>query len=267
LKVVLLAGGLGTRAKPFTDYSPKALTPINGRPAIDYLVRYLSGFSCVSDIIILSEFDSFGKQIINYFEGKEKAIGKRITFVEDKKKGTGGSILLVEENVMRDGYFLVWFADNLCALQLDSLIMEYGKMVDEYKNQIMGMLVVRKKRQEETGRVILEDNDAAISVIKEFIEKPVITLEHPEAAGIYLFNNKIFDLLRNKSKESNNGVFDLSYDILAKIPKGGDYKLASYDISCRNTDWIDIESPAYVDRNMKTVEKIIMQMNLQISDQ
>jgi len=145
--------------------------------------------------------------------------------------------------------------------------MEYGKMVDEYKNQIMGMLVVRKKRHEETGRVILEDNDAAVSVVKEFIEKPVITLEHPEAAGIYVFNNKIFDLLRNKSKESNNGVFDLSYDILAKIPKGGDYKLASYDISCRNTDWIDIESPAYVGRNMKTVEKIIMQMELPISDQ
>ena len=267
MKAILLAGGLGTRAKPFTDYSPKALIPIHGRPAIDHLARYLSKFSCVSEIIIVCEFDSFGRQIINYFEGKEKIIGKRITFIEDKKKGTGGSILHVEENVMRDECFLVWFADNLCALQLDSLIMEYSKMVDEYKNQIMGMLVVRKKRHEETGRVILEDNNAAISVIKEFIEKPVITLEHPEAAGIYVFNNKIFDLLRNKSKESNNGGFDLSYDILAKIPKGGDYKLASYDISCHNTDWIDIESPAYVDRNMKTVEKIIMQMQSPIPDQ
>ena len=47
LKAILLAGGLGTRAKPFTDYSPKALIPIHGRPAIDHLARYLSRFSCV----------------------------------------------------------------------------------------------------------------------------------------------------------------------------------------------------------------------------
>ena len=42
LKAILLSGGLGTRAKPFTDYSPKAIIPIHGRPAIDYPARYLS---------------------------------------------------------------------------------------------------------------------------------------------------------------------------------------------------------------------------------
>ena len=99
-----------------------------------------------------------------------------------------------------------------------------------------------------------------ISLIKEFIEKPVITLECPESAGIYIFSNKIFDVLHNKSKESNNGTFDLSYDILAKIPSGGEHKLASYEISRSNTYWIDIESPAHIDRNRKTVDKIILQM-------
>jgi mannose-1-phosphate guanylyltransferase len=267
LKAILLAGGLGTRAKPFTDYSPKALIPIQGRPAIDHLARYLSKFSCVSEIIIVCEFDSFGRQIINYFEGKEKIIGKRITFIEDKKKGTGGSILHVEESVRDDGFFLVWFADNLCALQIDGLITEYNKVIDEYKNQVLGVLVVSKKKHEETGRVILEDNNAAAySLIKEFIEKPVVTLDCPEAAGIYLFNNNIFGVLHSKSRESNNGTFDLSYDILAKVPSVGEYKLASYEISRSNTYWIDIESPAHMDRNRKTVDKILMQMQSSIPD-
>ena len=265
LKAILLAGGLGTRAKPFTDYSPKALIPIHGRPAIDHLARYLSKFSCVSEIIIVCEFDSFGRQIINYFEGKEKIIGKRITFIEDKKKGTGGSILHAEESVRDDGFFLVWFADNLCALQIDGLIAEYNKVIDEYKNQVLGVLVVSKKRHEETGRVILEDNNAAAnSLIKEFIEKPVVTLDCPEAAGIYLFNNNIFGVLHSKSRESNNGTFDLSYDILAKVPSVGEYKLASYEISRSNTYWIDIESPAHMDRNRKTVDKILLQMQSSI---
>ncbi len=82
---------------------------------------------------------------------------------------------------------MVWFAVDLCALQLDGLITEYSKIIDEYKNQIMGMLVVSKKRHEEIGRVVQEDNNTAVtSMIREFIEKPVITLECPESAGIYL---------------------------------------------------------------------------------
>ncbi len=86
LKAVLLAGGYGTRAKPFTDYFPKAMIPLNGRPVIHYVVSYLAKFSQISGLIILCEFDNIGKQIINYFEGKEAAIGKPLTFIEDKKK-------------------------------------------------------------------------------------------------------------------------------------------------------------------------------------
>jgi mannose-1-phosphate guanylyltransferase len=70
---------------------------------------------------MVREFDSFGKQIINYFEGKEKIIGKRITFIEDKKNGTGGSILHGEENVKDDWFFLVCFADNLCSMPIRCL--------------------------------------------------------------------------------------------------------------------------------------------------
>jgi len=38
LKAVILAGGLGTRGKPFTDYFPKAMIPIDGKPLIDHIV-------------------------------------------------------------------------------------------------------------------------------------------------------------------------------------------------------------------------------------
>jgi choline kinase len=68
LKAILLAGGRGTRAKPFTEYFPKAMFPLNGRPIIDYIVRYLAQFSQINEIIIVCDFDNFGKQIINYFE-------------------------------------------------------------------------------------------------------------------------------------------------------------------------------------------------------
>ncbi len=260
----MLAGGYGTRAKPFTDHFPKAMIPLNGRPVIHYVVKYLAKFSQISDLIILSEFDNFGKQIINYFEGKEASLGKPLTFVEDKKNGTGGALLEIERDVRSDKCFLLWFADNLCALRIDCLIQEYNKAYGMTDGRITGIVVVRNQRREETGRVISDYADrrqarkSTTSLIKDFIEKGVVKLEQPEALGIYLFNNTIFDYLHATSKKMHQRGFNLSHDLLGRINTIGG-KMYSYDIG-GNIEWLDVESPPYADRNKKTVMKILSQM-------
>ena len=145
MKAVLLAGGFGSRARPFSDYCPKALIPINGRPVIDHIIRYISKFTFISEILVVCEFDSFGKQIINYFEGKENIIGIKITFIEDKKKGTGGAILECQEKLKDEHVFLVWFSDNLCALNLDRIVLDYNNVDSLNKYGPIGLLIARKK--------------------------------------------------------------------------------------------------------------------------
>jgi mannose-1-phosphate guanylyltransferase len=266
LKAILLAGGHGTRARPFTDYFPKAMIPLNGRPVIHYVVRYLARFSQISGLIILCEFDNFGKQIINYFDGKEAAIGKPLTFIEDKKYGTGGALLEIERDVKADRCFLLWFADNLCAIRIDCLVQEYEKADRMTKGGITGIVVVRNQRREETGRVILANHrqvanhrNPTTSSIKQFIEKGVVKLEQPEALGIYLFNNKIFDYLHAASEKMKAGGFNLSHDLLGRnrTIRG---KLYSYNLG--NTEWLDVESPPYANRNKDTVMKILSQMGM-----
>lgn len=259
MKAVLLAGGYGMRAKPFTDYVPKVMIPIDGRPVIDYVVRYLAKFCQVSDLLIICEFDSFGKQIINYFEGKKSILGKPIRFIEDKKNGTGGALFTIESYIRGDGCFLVWFADNLCALRVNDLTRKYEEVI-KASAPITGMVVVRSRRREETGRVVLDNADSScnhgkVSCIKKFIEKGVTELEYPEAVGIYLFNNSIFDYLHETS-EKLHGTFNLSHDLLAHIPPG---KLYSYDIG-DDIQWIDVDSPSYAERNREIIMKILSQM-------
>lgn len=252
MKAILLAGGSGTRARPFTDYVPKAMFPLDGRPIIDYLVKYIAQFSQINEIIIVCNFDSFGKQIINYFEGKQRIVGKPIIFVEDKKNGTGGSLLKIEKYVTQDECFLVWFADNLCALKIEQMIQKYDQVnMKSGRTGSIGMVVVRKRRREETARVILDD-----SRIKEFMEKQRVKLEQPEAVGIYLFSKRIFEYL-HKISTKGFANFNLSYDILNQITNME--KLFSYDIG-ENIEWIDVESPTYADRNKDIVEKILFQM-------
>jgi len=264
MKVVLLAGGFGSRARPFSDYCPKALIPINGRPVIDHVIRYISKFTFISEILIVCEFDSFGKQIINYFEGKENIIGIKITFIEDKKRGTGGAISECQEKLKDEQVFLVWFSDNLCALNLDRIVLDYNNVNSENKYSPIGLLIARKKRHEETGRVILNTNNKDdkndINLIKQFTEKPTIDLEFPEATGIYLFNNRFLDLLKLVSKEYDGKSFDLSKDVLSKIGYYTKDRLYCYLLPINETNWVDIESPTYIERNKKTIDGILSHM-------
>jgi mannose-1-phosphate guanylyltransferase len=263
LKAVLLAGGYGTRAKPFTDYFPKAMFPLDGRPVIDHIVRFLARFSSISEIVIVCDLDRFGKQIINYFEGKDSVLGRSIRFVKDEKRGTGGSLLGVERYIGQDEYFLVWFADNLSGLKINHMIREYNLISSKNKEAIIGMIAIRKKRREETGRVILENPhvnsgicDTAIR-IKEFMEKHSLRLEQPEALGIYIFSKRIFEYLHKRSNEGYSS-FNLSHDILEKIP--GNANMFAYDIG-DDVEWLDAQSLPYLDRNRDIVEKILFQMH------
>ena len=261
MKIVLLAGGIGSRARPFSDYSPKALIPINGKPLIDYIIKYVSKFPPITEIIIVCEFDSHGKQIINYLEGKERIIGKKITFIEDRKKGTGGALLECMKSLEKEAFFMVWYADNLCALDINNLVEEYIQINTESDKGLIGIVVARSQRKEETGRLILDKKCSKNTyLIKEFSEKPIVKLEYPEASGIYIFNYRIMSFLKIKSDENDGKGFDLSSDILSRIRINDNNRIYCYDVFFTGTDWIDIESPSYLERNKKVVGKVVSQM-------
>ena len=99
-----------------------------------------------------------------------------------------------------------------------------------------------------------------INLINQFTEKPTIDLEYPEATGIYIFNNSFLDLLKLVSKENEEKSFDLSKDVLSKIDYYTKDRLYCYLLHINETNWVDIESPTYIERNKKTIEGIISQM-------
>ena len=237
MKAVILAGGKGTRGKPYTEYFPKAMTPINGKPLIDYVVKYLQSFSFVKEIIIVSDFNGLGGQIKNFYGNQ-----KNITFIQDSQSGTGGDLLHIEKKLKGESEFLLWFVDNLCAIDLK-------KMRDMFREKnSSACIATRTKRKEETGFAIVEDG-----IIKEFKEKPVMKLQLSECLGIYMLGRDILKRIKSKQKQKE---INLSYDILQPLSKEG--KISAYDIGVN--EWMDVESPMILERNEKTVKKIIKQM-------
>jgi len=239
VKVIILAGGKGTRGKPYTEYFPKAMTPINGKPMIDYVVRYLKSFNFIKEIIIISDYNGLGGQIKNYY-GNQKSI----KFIQDSQSGTGGDLLHIEKELKGESEFLLWFVDNLCAVDIKKM-----RSVFKEKNSL-ACIATRTKRKEETGFAVVEDG-----IIKEFKEKPIMKLQLSECLGIYMLGKEIIEKIK---KKKNQKQVNLSYDILEQLSKEG--KVSAYDIA--EKEWIDAESPMVLERNEKLVAKIIKQMGL-----
>ncbi len=237
MKAVILAGGRGTRGRPFTDYIPKAMIPVQGRPLIDHIVRYLSKSNAVDEVIILGNYTGIGKQIERYFEN-HVLHKKPIKLVQDSQSGTGGDLVHVKNMIGKDKEFLLWFVDNLCPLDISKMIKFHKKM----KN--IATIAVRRYRKEETGYAVIDDG-----IIKEFREKPILELPFAECLGIYILDSKIIKLISSKKKRQIN----LSYDILEPLSKKGG--IGAYDIE--KIPWIDIDSPARVERNKDLVNQII----------
>ena len=52
-QAVILAGGLGTRLRPFTDGRPKPLFPVGGRPFLDYLLYQMRDWGITRVLLLL----------------------------------------------------------------------------------------------------------------------------------------------------------------------------------------------------------------------
>ena len=238
MKAVILAGGKGTRGKPYTEFIPKAMSPINDKPLIDYVVKYLKSFRLIKEIIIISDFNGLGGQVKNYLSNQ-----KNITFIQDSQSGTGGDLLHIEKNLKGESEFLLWFVDNLCAVDVK-------KMQETFlEKKSSACIATRTKRREETGFAIVENG-----IIKEFKEKPEMKLQLSECLGVYMLSTDIISRIKKLKKKQVN----LSFDILQKLSKEG--KISAYEIG--DTEWLDAESPMILERNEKTVKKIIKQMGL-----
>ena len=239
MKAAILAGGRGTRGRPFTDYIPKAMIPVEGKPLIFHIAKYLSKFDLVDEIIILADFSGIGRQIERYFDN-HLLIKKPIKFIQDSQSGTGGDLVHLKTALGNSKEFLLWFVDNLCPIDI-------VKMHQFHKDKkAIATIATRKYRKEETGFAIVKNG-----IIQEFKEKPNIELKMAECLGIYILDSEIMKIIKTKKLGKKN--LNLSYDILQPVSRKG--KIAAYDIG--KTLWIDVDSPARVERNQELINTVI----------
>jgi len=118
MNAMVLAAGLGTRLRPLTDETPKALLPVAGRPLIQYVLQLLKRYG-ITEIVI--NLHHHGDQIAEAL-GDGRALGLRLRYSREPViLGTGGGIKQARR-WLGNSTFLVINSDILIDVNLDKVI-------------------------------------------------------------------------------------------------------------------------------------------------
>lgn len=120
MKAMILAAGLGSRLKPWTDHHPKALAPVNGKTLLERNVRYLQQFG-ITELIV--NVHHFADQIVEAVE-ESKGWGSAITISDetDVVLETGGGLQKAAWYFKGEEHFVLMNADILTTLDLNKMI-------------------------------------------------------------------------------------------------------------------------------------------------
>lgn len=117
MKVVILAGGKGSRLAEYTTSIPKPMVKIYNTPIIGRIINFYSKYG-FDDFIIASGYKS--KIIKDYFEKNIKKKKIKVIFTGQNSM-TGGRIKRLEKYLKFDR-FLLTYGDGLCDVNLHKLI-------------------------------------------------------------------------------------------------------------------------------------------------
>jgi len=133
-QAVILAGGRGTRLRPFTDDKPKPMIEIAGKPFLEYLIEKLKEQGFTKILLLLGyKPDS----IVEYF-GDGSKWGIEIEYsINDVRNDTGRRIKLAENKI--DDLFFLMYCDNYLPFNINNMMQVYNKLkpkalVTVYKN-------------------------------------------------------------------------------------------------------------------------------------
>ena len=122
MKVVILAGGFGTRLSDYTKDTPKPLVRIGKFPIIIHIMKHYYKYGYNNFYVALGYK---GNEIKKYF--KKKKFKWKVNLIETGKNTmTGGRILRMKEE-LKDNTFLLTYGDGVSNVNLNKLIKFHNK--------------------------------------------------------------------------------------------------------------------------------------------
>ncbi|MCW1291950.1 MAG: nucleotidyltransferase family protein [Candidatus Rehaiarchaeum fermentans] len=212
MDAIILAGGYGTRLLPLSEFIPKVLLPVDGKPLLFYILESLNDLSYSYPInnVIISTNQKFFKNIEHYLEllgWRYKNLNIELLDEPSRKEEEKlGSVKGLEFVINRKNLeeALVIAGDNYFDFKLNRLLEKYFAL----NHSILGIYDVKDlKEATRFGVVQLDSNNKII----KFEEKPSSPQSTLVSIGIYVFNKEAIGELStyiiNTGKKDRLGDF------------------------------------------------------------
>jgi NDP-mannose synthase len=231
MRAIILAGGKGTRLKPYTATIPKPLVPIGGEmPILEIIIKQLSHAGFTHITIALNHMADF----IKAFFGDGSKWQLQIDYsTEDKPLSTIGPLTLIEDLPEN---FLVMNGDILCDLDYRAFCEKHCQNQND-----VSVSVYKRDSKIDFGVLQYTDNHQII----KFIEKPVYQFD--VSMGIYCLNRRVVEELK---KNEPYGFDNLMIDGIQAARK--------LEAMPFNGFWLDIGRPDdydYANENFKEISQ------------
>ena len=179
MKVVILAGGLGTRISEYTRNIPKPMIKIKGQPIVLRIMKHYYKFG-FNDFYIASGYK--GKIIKNYF--KNKKFNFKVNIIDTGLNTmTGGRVLRLKK-ILKSETFLLTYGDGLSDINIKNLIRFHKKS----KNYVT-LTAVRPPAR--FGAIKLHGNRVKVFKEKSRLDEGWIN------GGFFVMSPKIFKFIKN----------------------------------------------------------------------
>jgi NDP-mannose synthase len=170
MRAVILAGGLGTRLRPYTTIIPKPLVPIGDRPVLEHIMHRLN--ACGVDRIDLC-VSYLGQLIRAYLTQVELPDGMAVSFHwEPEPLGTAGALTIVPD--LRDT-FIAMNGDVLTTL-------DYQALIDFHREQEAALTIAMHSKRVDIDLGVIDRSDGLVTA---YHEKP--THFYEVSMGVYVY--------------------------------------------------------------------------------
>lgn len=238
MKAVIIAGGLGTRLRPLTYSTPKAVVPLVNKPFLLYQVELLLEHGITDIILNLHYLSDKVHDVIAELE----ALGAKISVsLEEDPLGTAGAVKNAEQ-FFDDEPMFVFNGDVLTDLDLTAMLKFHKK-----KKSKITIALTPVEDPRAYGLVVLDENGK----IQQFTEKPETNqiVANTINAGTYIIDPKMFaDVPKGKFSMFERALFPQS--LKKGVPMYG-FVSDAYWLDCGTPEKYFVAHKAVLHRDLK----------------
>lgn len=237
---MLLAAGLGTRLRPLTEHTPKALVEVGGVPILERIARRL--IDAGADRLIIN-VHHLGERIRDYVRERQ-GFGVEVVFSEEAERPleTGGGLLHAAPLFRGDRPFFLHNTDILTDLPLARMYQRHQQV------DALASLAVMER---ESSRYLLFDDHGLLGRVDERrdvrreVREPRGAVQKLAFGGVHVVAPRIFGRIEER------GAFSILEPYLRLAGEGE--RIVPFRVD--EAEWIDIGKPEQLDEARRRLER------------